>query len=162
MTHEAPRALAARIRAEIQSLRSVHERIESAMAALDQPSVQSIALDSAALNIHDLYVGLERIFEAIADNVDRSVPDGATWHRDLLQQMTVDVAGLRSAVVPPGMREDLARLLGFRHIVRNVYSYELDREGVEQNAARVRRVFPVLANAIDSFADWLESLDERA
>ena len=60
---------------------------------------ESAYLDSVALNLHGFYSGLERLFELIARHVDGAVPSGETWHRDLLQRMTQDMAGVRPAVL---------------------------------------------------------------
>lgn len=159
MTHEAPRALAARIRGEMEALGLVFQRIEVARDALQSGVQAGLAADSAALNIHDFYVGLERVFEGIADNIDRSLPDGHNWHRDLLQQMTVPIPGVRPPVIPRQLHADLGRLLGFRHVVRNVYTYELDVDSVLQNVARVARVFQVLQDAVIAFCDWIEAVE---
>ena len=58
---------------------------------------QDVYLDSVALNLHSFYSGLERLFE-IARHIDCSVPEGETWHRDLLDQMACEVADIRPAI----------------------------------------------------------------
>jgi hypothetical protein len=45
---------------------------------------QNVYLDSVALNLHSFYSGLEKLFELIAKHIDHSIPEGETWHRDLL------------------------------------------------------------------------------
>jgi len=74
--------LAERIRQELADVEQVIERAERAMAAARQrPDDQDLYLDSVALNLHDFYVGLERVFHLIATTVDRSLPDrlGCIW-----------------------------------------------------------------------------------
>jgi hypothetical protein len=59
--------LAERIRQELTDVERVIERAERAMAAARQrPDDQDLYLDSVALNLHDFYVGLERLFHLIA------------------------------------------------------------------------------------------------
>lgn len=60
---------------------------------------ESAYLDSVALNLHGFYAGLERLFELIVRRVDGALPDGETWHRDLLQRMTQDIVEIRPAVL---------------------------------------------------------------
>ena len=80
---------ASRIRQDLDGLERLVEQVERAVVAASAPnSERDLLLDSAALNLHDFYSALERIFELIASGVDRSLPEGHEWHRALLQQMT--------------------------------------------------------------------------
>jgi HepT-like protein len=53
-------------------------------AARRRPEDQDLYIDSAALNLHDFYAGLERIFQQIGSTVDGNMPTGHNWHRELL------------------------------------------------------------------------------
>jgi len=48
-------------------------------------------LGSVAFDLHSFYQGVERIFEAIAKSIDRTVHSGDRWHRSLLAQMTEEI-----------------------------------------------------------------------
>jgi len=76
--------------------------------------------------LHDFYTGIEKILEDIAKEVDRRVPDGEGWHTDLLQQMTLDIPGLRPSVLSAFTAKKLREYLGFRHLFRKRYGFELD------------------------------------
>ncbi|HEY5575102.1 MAG TPA: hypothetical protein VIK64_18925, partial [Anaerolineales bacterium] len=77
--------LANRIRKELGQVETAIKRTERAIAAgKKNPQDQDFYIDSAALNLHDIYAGLERIFRQIAATVDGNVPTTAEWHRDLL------------------------------------------------------------------------------
>jgi hypothetical protein len=66
--------VADRIRQELSDLKRVVARAERAIAAARQrPEDQDLYTDSTALNLHDFYAGLERIFHQIATTVDGSV-----------------------------------------------------------------------------------------
>ncbi len=118
--------VAGRIRQELGATEQVIDRVERAMAAAAQEGPdKDLLLDSVALNLHDFYTGLERVFEQVAVAVDRSAPSSSEWHRELLRQMAVDVPGLRPAVLSPGTLRALDEYLRFRHVVRNVYAFEL-------------------------------------
>ncbi|WP_369769939.1 hypothetical protein [Gloeocapsa sp. PCC 73106] len=52
-----------------------------------------------ALNLHGIYTGLERIFEVIATEIDLILPTGDKWHRDLLDQMAIEITTVRKAVI---------------------------------------------------------------
>ena len=68
---------ATRIRQEVTDLERVVRRAERAMAAArHRPEDQDLYMDSAALNIHDFYGGMERIFQQIATTIDDRLPAG--------------------------------------------------------------------------------------
>jgi len=77
------RALAGRIRQDLNDLDAVCSRVDAIWRRY-QDSGDEYYIDAAALNVHDFYAGLERIFEAIARRIDQSMPEGPHWHEDLL------------------------------------------------------------------------------
>ena len=151
--------LASRIRQDMADLERMVERVERAMQARRQGTAeQDLLLDSAALNLHDFYTGLERIFTHVASGVDRSVPSGPDWHRELLRQMTVQVPGLRPAVIPIEVSIAVDEFLRFRHVVRHIYAFEFDPERVERLATRLRPTFGDVEATLVAFAAFLEGL----
>ena len=84
--------VAGRIRQELAELEWVVARAERAIgAARHRAEDQDLYIDSAALNLHDFYAGLERIFHQIATTIDGKLPTGREWHRDLLQQAQTEL-----------------------------------------------------------------------
>ncbi len=105
--------------------------IERSMAgALQHPADQDIYVASAALNLQNVYTGIERIFQLIAERIEQSVPAGERWHTALLTQMSLELPGLRPAVVRTTTRDDLDDYRSFRHRIRHVYTYHIDPEKV--------------------------------
>ena len=152
------RTIAGRIRVDLQELARVVERTsriwQQALAATDDYYV-----DATALNLHGFYAGLERLLEIIADGVDQAKPAGAHWHDDLLRQMAAEVPGVRPPVLSQETRERLDRYRGFRHVVRNVYTYNLDPE---QIGVLVKQLAPTMVRVsqdLAAFADFLEQMD---
>lgn len=117
--------LADRIRGECQDLERVVERAREAWFRAER-STDDLYLDSVALNLHGLYAGLERVFELIATTVDGQMPTGEHWHQLLLEQMASEISGVRPAVISAATRLALDEYRGFRHIVRNVYTFRFD------------------------------------
>jgi hypothetical protein len=154
------RSLAGRIRAELEELSHVAERIQRIWRQAESTS-DDYLIDAAALNLHSFYSGLERIFELTAEQVDRHVPGGAAWRQELLRQMAAEVPGVRPPVLTPQLRAQLDRYRGFRHVVRNVYTYNLD---AEQVAVLIRQL-PAVADGVNKeltvFAAFLEDLLAR-
>jgi hypothetical protein len=153
------RVLAGRIHRELEELGRVVTRAERALeAARQRPEDQDLYLDSAALNLHDFYSGLERVFSLIASSVDESVPRGHEWHRELLRQMGTDIPQVRPAVLSAQTVQDLEEYLGFRHVVRHIYAFEFDFERVERLVRHLRPLFERVSTELEAFANLLERL----
>jgi len=151
--------LANRIRKELEDIELIVTRAERAVvAARRNPQDQDLLVDSAALNLHDLYSGLERIFQQIAATVDGSLPAGLEWHRELLQQMRVDLPKLRPPVLSDEIAGDLEEFLRFRHVVRNVYTFRFDPEQIARLVNKVRTIFAQVQKELEVFARFLEMI----
>ena len=147
--------LAARIRDELVEIERVQQRIESGWERV-QSSNDDHYLDGVALNLHGFYSGYERIFELIATRVDSTKPTGENWHQALLIQMTTEIPGLRPAVISETSHSQLDEYRGFRHVVRNVYTYKFDPAKVEKLVNGVQSTFAEVRAELLAFAEFLE------
>ena len=80
--------------------------------------------ESIANKLADVYSGIERIFERIANEVDGHLSRGSRWHKNLLEQMTRQRPE-RPPVISQNTFQLLGELLEFRHKVDNIYANEL-------------------------------------
>ena len=153
------RLVAARLRAELPWLEQLVDRANMALErAARQPQDQDYFLAAAALDLHGFYAGLERLFELIAEDIDRAHPGGSHWHRDLLAQMALEIEQVRPAVLAPETSAALADYLDFRHIVRNVYTFNLRPERVTDLVRGLRPTFELVRRDLTAFAQFLEEL----
>jgi len=53
-----------------------------------------------------------------------------SWHRDLVRRMTIEVEGIRPALLDEAAAAAIDELRAFRHIFRNVYQTELNSQKV--------------------------------
>jgi hypothetical protein len=151
--------LAGRTRQDVAALERVVERVERAVRARRLETAEpDLLLDSAALNLHDFYSGLERIFTHVASTVDQSVPTGPDWHRELLRQMTIEIPGLRPPVLALGVADQVDEYLRFRHVVRHVYAFALEPERVERLASRLPATFRDVREGLMAFASVLDDI----
>jgi hypothetical protein len=152
------RTIAGRIRVDLQELARVVERTgriwQQALVSPDDYYV-----DATALNLHGFYAGLERLLEIIAEGVDQAKPAGAHWHDDLLRQMAAEVPGVRPPVLSQETRQRLDRYRGFRHVVRNVYTYNLDPEQIGMLVKQLAPTMARVSQELVAFADFLEQMD---
>ncbi len=105
--------------------------------------------------LHDFYTGIEKIFESIAKEVDARLPVGEDWHIELLHQMTLDIPGLRPPVIAAATEKTLREYLGFRHLFRKRYGFELDWRKLKKLVSGMTRVREDLKSDISSFFETL-------
>ena len=113
--------------------------------------------DAAALRLQSLYTGIERCFVQIVRVLHGGPPDGADWHRRLLERMGVSTE-LRPALLDASTVAGLAELMRFRHVVRHLYAYELERDQVLRLLQRALELWPVVDSQLVSFEGWLTEL----
>ena len=153
--------LVERVRGEMPDLdRVVQRSLRSWSQVQKAPGEQEAYLDSVALNLHGFYSGLERLFELIARHMDRTLPAGETWHRDLLQQMAQEMVEIRPAVIDHDSALALDEFRRFRHLVRNVYTMNLSPDKVAGLMSALPELWPKLRAELLAFADFLEQLSE--
>lgn len=155
MTNKKLSRLTDRIRQELSEVEHVVTRIHDGWQRARRTN-DDYYLDSVALNLHGFYSGLERIFALIAETIDDSLPQGENWHLLLLQQSSKEIRQIRPAVISKDSASRLNEYRGFRHVVRNVYTYHFDPEKVGKLVASLDDLFTQLKAEISAFADFLE------
>lgn len=152
-------ALAGRIRQWLLDLGRVVSRAELLMDKARRSGDDGY-LDGVALNLHGFYAGVERIFEDIARTLEKAVPVGTEWHRDLLMQMSAKVTTIRRPVITQETRYCLDEYRGFRHVVRNVYAFNLRPARLQELIAGLRDCYQAVQRDLNDFVDFLEQLSE--
>ena len=151
--------LANRIREAVGDLEQVIARVERGIRAAKRHQEDvDLYIDAIAINLHDFYSGLERIFRQIGSIVDRSAPASEGWHRDLLNQMCLDIPGIRPRVLSDQTCSDLDEFLRFRHVVRNVYAFRLDGARVTELALEARKLNDRITTELRAFTDFLDQV----
>ena len=106
-----------------------------------------IELNAIGSILHSYYNGLESIFKLIHKSNGGSSLTSTMWHSELFSSMFEEQEN-RSAVLTDDLKIPLKEYLGFRHVFRHSYGYELDWErlnplfsGLEENWKRVKDCF---------------------
>jgi len=149
------RAVAGRIRAELEELACVVKRTVSIWRQATTAS-DDYHVDAVALNLHGFYAGIERVFEVIADGIDETRPAGPHWHEETSRQLSAEITGVRPAVLSPETRDRLDRYRDFRHVVRNVYTYNLDAEQIDVLIKQLPDTMSRVSEELQAFAGFLE------
>lgn len=168
MTTEEERALQwlrlkARIEAELDSLASILREAADYAAVFRRKNPDLLERRGLGDVLHDFYTGLEKIFEAIAEEMEGGVPAGLQWHRALLDDMATALPGVRPAVLRRETARSLDDYLRFRHLFRNIYGYELSwdrlRPLLEALPEVSREVFADLRRFAGTLADLAARLN---
>lgn len=123
------------IERDLQTLQELHSELKRIK------SEKNIILTRAKGSIlHDFYNCCERIFKKIAIEMNGGYEDTEKWHKNLLYRMTIQMEGLRPAVISEELAADLDEFLAFRHLFRNIYGFELKGNRIEYLAKKFKKV----------------------
>ena len=146
------RRLQAEISVEIAALKAREEETLDLAARWDvDGGLSRPELVLVAVNLHGWYTALESGLERVARLLDQSLPAGASWHVDLIEQMRLDVPGLRPALLEAGSVAALHELRKFRHFFRNAYVLELDPAKVRARVGDLASIAPSVMAGLDRF-----------
>lgn len=149
--------LAARLNQECQKLQIVVDKASS-QAAKAQTTGDSDYLEAAALSLQNFYMGVERAFEEIAKQVDESLPQGGSSHRDLLEQMALEILEIRPPVIQSQTLAQLHHYRGFRHVVIHQYGFELNLKRIQELVIDLPQCFDVVRRDLENFSAFLIQL----
>ena len=110
-----------------------------------------------AVNLHGYYTALETLLERVARLLDDELPTGPSWHQELLDQMRIQLPGLRPPVIPGECLPELNELRRFRHFFRNAYVLDLDAAKVRRQQQCLAAIHAPLRASLDAFRRYLEA-----
>lgn len=146
-----------RINQEKKDLSRLVERAENLMEKA-RKSGEDGFLDGVALNLHGFYTAVERILEDIARTCDGEIPRGGGWHKRLLVQMAAEIPGFRPPVIGRDTWLCLEEYRAFRHVVRNVYAFQLHPPRLEELVAGLRDCMETVSSDLERFQRFLQGL----
>jgi hypothetical protein len=146
--------LVAEIKNELSKLEILSQKLASQQSRIHEEEVA----ESAALRLHNFYTGCERIFKLIVSEVNGVVPNELDWHKRMLTQVSLEIKDIRPAVISSKTKKDLEELLRFRHIVRNIYGFELKPERIEALIVLTTSLSPRFTKEIEKFMTFLTGI----
>jgi hypothetical protein len=147
-----------RIAHEFEDIRRAADKAQHAFHLAGRGGAdESVYLDSAALNLHGFYIGIERMFESLAKEIDDVVPSSGAWHHELLSQMELEIPKVRPAVIRSSTRAALEDYLKFRHLVRNVYTWEFSGGRIKDLIDRLPQTLRDLESDLEGFRGFLDA-----
>lgn len=151
------RLLLARLERDMESAFAVYERLGFATERARSSGPDPVATAAVALYLQNLYTAIEEFLRRVALELDGSLPAGEEWHRELLGQMTLEVAGVRPRLLGEPLHSDLDLLRRFRHIVRHAYAVEYDWAEMQSAVQAANRVMSNLRGAVSPIEETIRA-----
>jgi hypothetical protein len=152
------REIATDIENELERLTQLEIQIKIVREEIAKNSnLADIFYESLALKLHNFYTGCERIFQIIASELNGGLPSGYDWHRRLLTRMATSQER-RPAILTQQTVRGLGEYLAFRHVVRNIYGFELETQRVEYLVQNYFEVWHNFKQDLQNFLSWLKVL----
>ena len=144
--------LTQRINDELAKIEDILERIRRGLKIIKVVPIDITEFieNTIATDLADIYSGIERIFERIANEVDGHLPRGSRWHKNLLEQMTKQRPE-RQPVISENTFLQLGKLLEFRHKVNNIYGRELKYDNTLVHAETIHELFAAVSQDLNTF-----------
>lgn len=128
---------------------------------VENQDLQKGLVSGLALHLHSFYTGAERIFYNISRDIDDEVPTGSDWHRQLLDQMIVEIPETRSPVLAEQTWVGMDEFRRFRHVVRSRYAYQLDPDRVQALAEQMSPIAQSLIQNCQRFCAEIQAFERQ-
>ena len=137
----------------------VHEQVEAEFENIERtlaevpnyeslPNLSNLELAGLAALIHNFYNGIENILKQLVTAAGKKLPDGSSWHQDLIN------TAMSNGIISESTAKKLRQYLAFRHFFSHGYSFELDPK-------RMRNLLKDIQAIFDSFKDEINKAIDR-
>jgi hypothetical protein len=133
-------------------INAIFDKVESL-----KPLDESHLVHSAYL-LHNLYNAYEDMFKEISVCFENNVERSSGFHKNILLRMKITIPGIRPEILSSESFLLLNELLGFRHVFRHAYNYNLEPTRFQQLRERVIIGRSVLDKDINRFCNYLKGL----
>lgn len=123
-----------------------YEAIESTLSALPDRSLSTLSrleLAGVAALLHNFYNGIENVLKQVFQAKALPVPQGESWHRDLL------ITAVEKGILSNRLLGDLKRYLAFRHFFGHGYALDLSPKRME----------PLVGDAVSVFTKFKSEIE---
>jgi len=143
-------ALFAYISNQQKTIQSIYDKISGIEPENDDKLIHS------AWILHNLYSAYEEIFKEISYTFENNIEGRADYHKNLLRRMTLDIPGIRPRLLYEKNYAVLLDLMGFRHVFRHSYDYDISRDKLIAIRTRVLECQTTIDQDLTGFKKFLE------
>jgi hypothetical protein len=124
-----------------------YEAIEKSLSVLPSAPLSALSvLELAGVGalLHNVYNGIENILKQVFQSKGIPIPQGDSWHRDLLR------SAVEKGIMSASLIDDLQRYLAFRHFFGHGYALNLFPAPMEPLVRDAESVYKVFKDEIES------------
>jgi uncharacterized protein YutE (UPF0331/DUF86 family) len=130
-----------------EQVEAEYENIERALAEVPDMgsllNLSNLELAGLAALIHNFYNGVENILKLLVNAVGKKLPDGPSWHQDLIN------TAIANDIISESTARKLRQYLAFRHFFSHGYSFELDPKRMSNLVKDIRPTFDCFKKEIN-------------
>ena len=157
MKSERLRTLKAELDADMKILAGLEAKYKKAKEKLKRIEPDELDFAGLAYTIANIYNLMENYFLCVAKGFENAIaPDH--WHKDLVKRMSLEIEGIRPAVLKAGDVPLIDELRAFRHVFRNIYQGDLDTEKLKLVDSRMPDALGAFKSAHRRFSVALNRL----
>lgn len=157
MKNERLRTLMAELDADMKILGVLEGKYEAAKDKLSRIEPDELDYAGLAYTIVNIYNLMENYFLCIARGFENAI-EGDRWHKDLVKRMSLEIEGVRPALLETRDVPLIDELRAFRHVFRNIYQGALDIEKLKLVDSRMPDALDAFKSAYGRFAAALRRL----
>jgi hypothetical protein len=128
-----------KVEAELENIEQVLAELKQAK---DLDDLSAIKLAGTGAFIHNFYNGVENILKQIVISKCGKLPEGPTWHSDLLK------TAVKKEIISSKTAKKLKDYLAFRHFFSHAYSFNLDKDLMSPLVKKAGSVYKIFLKEI--------------
>ncbi len=129
-----------------QLLKTYHPILEKCAAS----PPREIEISGLAALLNSFYNGVENIIKRVCVELGDPLPEGESWHKELLDGMA-EATSRRKAAISGALRRRLREYMEFRHFFRHAYIFTLRWDRIRPLVLGCEETLRQLEIELDSF-----------
>ncbi len=134
--------LAERICAELENIDEIFNEMP---LHTDLPTLSTLELAGVATLLHNFYNGLENIIKQIFLSQKIILPEGQSWHKDLIQ------IAVKQNIISEECKNILGEYLAFRHFFNHAYALDLYPDKIVPLVENSQKLYSLFKKDINKF-----------
>lgn len=135
-------SLLQKIQAELENIDEVFNEMPP---YADLPNLSTLELAGVAALLHSFYNGVENILKQILSSTKIKLPEGESWHKELLE------LSAKSNIISKECKHMFGQYLAFRHFFSHAYALDLYPDKMEPLVKNAERLFDMFKKDINKY-----------